>query len=99
MLWNSIFDWDTERWRDKAACRHTDADLFFPVGSTGGAIEQIQAAKVVCRSCPVQDDCLRFALETNQETGIWGGKDETERHGLRRVWREDRRAPMRSAIV
>ncbi len=28
--------------------------------------------------------CLRYALETNQEYGIWGGTTEDERRALRR---------------
>jgi len=91
MTWSPSFDWDNERWRGKAACRHTDAELFFPAGSTGSAVDQIEAAKAVCRSCPVQRECLQFALESNQESGIWGGKDEDERRKLRRGWRAARR--------
>lgn len=98
MSWHPIFDWEDERWRDRAACRHTDSDLFFPAGSTGDAVEQIDAAKAVCRTCPVHAACLRFALESNQESGIWGGKDEDERRKLRKVWRSGRRQPIRSAM-
>lgn len=95
---NSVFEWDNDSWRDRAACRDTDANLFFPVGSTGSAIDQIEAAKAVCRSCPVQDACLGFAFETNQEAGVWGGKDEDERRRLRRTWRAGRPRPTRSAL-
>lgn len=27
--WNPIVDWDNEGWREQAACRYTDANLFF----------------------------------------------------------------------
>lgn len=95
--WYPISNWDDEGWRDQAACRRTDADLFFPSGTTGDAVDQIEAAKVVCRSCPVQAACLRFSLETNQESGIWGGRDEDERRKLRQAWRAGRRPMVRSA--
>jgi WhiB family redox-sensing transcriptional regulator len=98
-MWTPVFDWDNDGWRDQAACRDTDPNLFFPAGSTGLAIEQIEAAKAVCRSCPVQDACLRFAFETNQEAGIWGGTDEDERRRLRRSWRAGRQARTRSATT
>ena len=67
VMWKPILDWDDEGWRDQAACRHSDPDLFFPAGSTGLAVDHIHAAKAVCRSCPVQQPYLQFALETNQE--------------------------------
>ena len=98
-MWTPVFDWDNNGWRDQAACRHTDPNLFFPAGTTGLAIENIEAAKEVCRSCPVQAACLRFAFETNQEAGIWGGTDEDERRRLRRSWRAGRQARTRSATT
>ena len=71
-------------WRIDALCRDTAPDLFFPVGSTGLAVEQIEAAKAVCNECPSKAPCLQFALDTNQDSGIWGGTSEDERRQLRR---------------
>ncbi|MBK9179322.1 MAG: WhiB family transcriptional regulator [Acidimicrobiales bacterium] len=73
-------------WRESAACRDTDPDLFFPVGTTGPALEQIAAAKAVCGECDAQSSCLEFALATNQDSGIWGGTSEEERRKLRKAW-------------
>jgi WhiB family redox-sensing transcriptional regulator len=75
---------ERDDWREHAACRDTDPDLFFPVGTTGPAIEQIDNAKAVCRECDVQKTCLEYALVTNQDSGIWGGTSEEERRALRR---------------
>jgi WhiB family redox-sensing transcriptional regulator len=75
---------ERDDWRDRASCRDTDPDLFFPVGTTGPAIEQIEQAKAVCRECDVQSRCLEYALVTNQDSGIWGGTSEEERRVLRR---------------
>jgi WhiB family redox-sensing transcriptional regulator len=77
---------ENDDWREYSACRDTDPDLFFPVGTTGPAIEQIETAKTVCRQCEVQRECLEYALATNQDSGIWGGTSEEERRGLRRQW-------------
>jgi WhiB family redox-sensing transcriptional regulator len=71
-------------WRSQAICRDTDPDLFFPIGTTGQALVQIDRAKEVCDVCPVKTDCLEYALETNQDSGIWGGLDEEQRRNIRR---------------
>jgi len=86
LTWTRPFDWDTDDWRQRASCRDTDPDLFFPIGTTGAAIEQIESAKAVCRACEVQSACLEFALATNQEAGVWGGTSEEERRKLRKSW-------------
>lgn len=96
MAFNRSFDWDDSGWRDRAACRDTDPDLFFPVGTTGVAVEEIEAAKALCQSCPVCAQCLDFALEANQEAGIWGGTSEDERRRMRSAWVAARR---RRALV
>jgi WhiB family redox-sensing transcriptional regulator len=87
--------YDRASWRKSAACRRVDPELFFPIGSAGIAVAEIQRAKTVCAGCPVQQPCLTFALATNQEFGIWGGYDEDERRLLHRQWRESRTAAAR----
>jgi WhiB family transcriptional regulator, redox-sensing transcriptional regulator len=79
-------------WRRHAACLDEDPELFFPVGSTGRALEQIAQAKEVCQDCPVLSECLEWALETNQDAGVWGGMCEDERRALRRSRQRRRRA-------
>ncbi len=86
LTWSRPVDWDKEDWRAQAACRQVDPDLFFPVGNTGTAVDQIEAAKAVCRQCEAQPACLDFALATNQEAGVWGGTSEEERRKLRKAW-------------
>ena len=71
-------------WRELAACRDTSPDLFFPVGTTGPALLQIEAAKAVCRHCDVREECLQYAIDSNQEYGIWGATTEEERRYMRR---------------
>ena len=98
LMWNRTVDWDADDWRRAAACRNTEPDLFFPVGTTGPAIDQIEAAKRVCRSCEALEPCLDFALATNQESGVWGGTSEEERRKLRKAWLAARRS-QRAAIL
>ncbi|HET6987006.1 MAG TPA: WhiB family transcriptional regulator, partial [Kribbella sp.] len=59
-------------------------ELFFPVGSSGPALRQIELAKQVCDRCPVVDICLKWALETGQDAGVWGGLSEEERRAMKR---------------
>lgn len=72
-------------WRDHALCRDTDPELFFPIGTTGTALTQIERARQVCSECAVRVDCLEFSLTTNQDSGIWGGLSEEERRAIRRA--------------
>ncbi len=71
-------------WRHAALCRDEDPELFFPIGTAGPAATQVDAAKVVCRRCPVVEPCLTWALETGQDAGVWGGTSEDERRALKR---------------
>jgi WhiB family transcriptional regulator, redox-sensing transcriptional regulator len=71
-------------WRARAACRDEDPELFFPLGDSGPALLQIEDAKSVCQACGVVNDCLTWALESGQDSGIWGGLSETERRAMRR---------------
>lgn len=75
-----------EAWREEAACAGMDPALFFPAGERAEpSLRDIQAAKRVCASCPVRQECLDFALATSQPDGLWGGLTTRERRRLRRT--------------
>ena len=71
---------DTE-WMSGALCQDQPNDLlWFPDPKTpAGSLKQ---AKSICRACPVQPECLHYAM-THRVYGIWGGLSETERSRLR----------------
>ncbi|NYT92873.1 WhiB family transcriptional regulator [Salinispora sp. H7-4] len=71
-------------WRHHAICRDEDPELFFPIGTSGPALLQVEQAKAVCRRCPVTDQCLQWALESGQDAGVWGGMSEEERRAVKR---------------
>jgi WhiB family redox-sensing transcriptional regulator len=73
---------DRMDWRHRAACRDEDPELFFPIGTTGPALLQVEEAKAVCRRCVVIDDCRSWSLETRQVAGVWGALAEDERRAL-----------------
>ena len=71
-------------WRNRAACLDEDPELFFPVGNTAPALRQVEKAKPVCRRCDVIETCLKWAMETHQDDGVFGGLSEDERRSLKR---------------
>ncbi|MFF1443258.1 WhiB family transcriptional regulator [Streptomyces sp. NPDC058295] len=81
-----------DNWREHAECRNEDPDLFFPIGTSGPALLQTEQAKAVCRRCPVLEQCLEWAMETDQTLGVWGGTSENERRALKRRARAARRS-------
>ena len=70
-------------WRQRAACRGVDPDIFYPVSD-----EDAEDAKAICRQCQVQERCLDWALSNREREGVWGGATERER---RRIIRRRRR--------
>ncbi|GAA1070327.1 MULTISPECIES: WhiB family transcriptional regulator [Nocardiopsis] len=53
---------------EEVPCRR-EPDLFF-----AEAPADVEAAKVVCQSCPFKESCLADALERREPWGVWGGE-------------------------
>ncbi len=70
-------------WRSQAACsdENVDPDLFF--SDVGGNDNSTKKAIKICESCPVQQECLNYALVNNENFGVWGGKTERQRMQLK----------------
>lgn len=69
------------RIRNQGACRDTeDPDEFFPSRHENSP----RIIKKFCRHCPVQTDCLQWAVEQREE-GVWGGMTDEQRKKLRRL--------------
>ena len=66
-------------WLSEALCAQVDTEIFFPKQGQSSA-----RAKSICSTCPVAVECLRYALDTRQQEGIWGGLSPRERQSLRR---------------
>ena len=74
-----------ENWRIRAACRGPETALFFPPANAERRDERDareRRAKSICRECPVQTECLDYALGIREPHGIWGGLTEAERRLL-----------------
>ena len=55
-----------------------DPEIFFPESGQSGA-----AAKRICRTCPVVDECFEWAVANDVRYGVWGGTSESERRRMR----------------
>lgn len=64
-------------WMTRAACRGEPLETFFP--ERGGSHRR---AREMCAGCPVQPDCLSFALEDTDTAGWWGGTAEQARRNM-----------------
>jgi WhiB family redox-sensing transcriptional regulator len=80
--------WTPEHWREVGSCRDSDPNLFYPVGRGQEALEQIEEAKAICRSCPSREPCLDFALNFRQALGVWGGTSAEDRRQILRGRRQ-----------
>lgn len=71
-------------WVARGACKGRDITIFFPVRGDNSAVKQ---AKEICGTCVVKDECLAYALRTDQEAGIWGGTSGRERREMQSMIR------------
>ena len=65
--------------RTSANVRKSDANWYAEIGTT----ECLLAVRI-CKQCPVSETCLQFALENEEEFGVWGGFAAGQRDGLLR---------------
>ncbi len=74
-----------EAWQLRAACRGPQAAVFFPPATferKDQKAERERRAKDICRTCPVRQPCLDYAVKIKEPHGIWGGLNESERKQL-----------------
>ena len=65
------------RWVSQALCKAKDPDELFVRGAA-----QRKAAVIICRHCPVMQQCAAEALDNQVEYGVWGGMTERQRRAL-----------------
>jgi hypothetical protein len=71
--WPSIFD-DPDR-----GCSGAPESTFFP-----GRGASTNPAKRICKTCPGLDECLEWALQTNQDIGVYGATSARQRRRIRK---------------
>lgn len=75
---------DTQSWMRDSLCAQAGpgfADEFlFPSRTDGNCSPK---AVAMCRACPVRRECLQWAIDTNQQFGVWGGLTPNQRRKRR----------------
>lgn len=71
-------------WQQRGACTDTDTELFFHPDNERGPRREAReaAAKAVCATCPVLQQCRDYALATREPFGVWGGLSEPDRERI-----------------
>ena len=64
-------------WQQDSLCLEMGNELFFSKKEA-----DLNAAKLICSMCPVQRECLNYAIRTRSK-GLWGGLTAEERFDLR----------------
>ncbi len=67
-------------WAIDAACVGTETALWFPDGRL--VHDADRAAKAICRSCPVLDDCAAY-IARHPQPGTWAAMTERDRRQRR----------------
>jgi WhiB family redox-sensing transcriptional regulator len=80
-VWNDPSFPPVARHRD-IACATADPELFFPTPQGNQHTNTTYEAVRICRGCPHRWACLRWALDTGQDYGIWGGATAAQRREL-----------------
>ncbi len=62
------------KWQDRAACAEIGTEAFFP--EHGANRIAVGRARAVCAQCPVEAECLEYALDVEARPGVFG------RHGI-----------------
>jgi WhiB family redox-sensing transcriptional regulator len=72
-------------WYPRAGCRTMDNAAFF---SSRNQRARRRALRV-CEDCPVQEECLDFALQfdDSRDFGVWGGTTREQRIRIRALRR------------
>lgn len=66
---------------DDALCNQSDPETFFTDGEAATQ-KKAKAAAAICKKCPIESECLEYALEHEIHWGVWGGLTARQRRAL-----------------
>jgi WhiB family redox-sensing transcriptional regulator len=73
-----------EHWREDALCLDYPTTIFFPANTPSET--RFDQAKGICKRCTVKKQCLKLAMnlqEDDDRWGVFGGMNPMERRVLR----------------
>ena len=92
---------ESDEWFSKAACAKADPEIFFPPRDKKLYRKIALEAKSYCfgtntanPACPVQQECLWYAVNSDEMHGIWGGYSHRERNAIVRKWQRQYKSKM-----
>lgn len=76
-----------------AACRGQRAELWFP-----DTKQALVPGRAWCAACEVRAECLLYAIEANEQFGMWGGAAPKQRRPMRKLLVRGQRLALVGAI-
>ena len=73
------------------SCNEEPPEIFFPSDGVG-----VEKARKICADCPVQQECLEYALSNRIDHGVWGGTSERKR---RRILKARKNAAAENEVI
>ena len=80
-----LVSWGDASWRDYAACKGYDTNMFFPERGNGSTPEKVAVSKSICMRCPSRVPCLQFAIDNNLTYGTYGGVAPHDRRAMQNL--------------
>lgn len=79
-------------WIHRGACRDRNPEDWWPINDNKPSPEAVDLCREVC---PVQEECLNWAIGNDETTGLWGGYTPGERDAIKaeRKRRFEQRCP------
>ncbi len=65
-------------WMESAECRSEEPEKFY--FDSEGFLRKL--AEQYCKKCPVINECLEYALNTEEMYGLWGGTTPRQRREM-----------------
>lgn len=84
-------------WHEDAQCRDMNQSIFYGEEDRSGkarhhpnlTVDEVQRARRICNACPVQMNCLEWAIVNREEFGIWGGSTAGQRKKWIKAYEDD----------